>query len=385
MRRRAIIVGAGVAGLSTALALRQAGWEPMVLERAPARRTGGYLLHVSGNGHDAAGRLGVLTALRERHLGGFDMIHVDEHGRNRFVVPGRSIAAMLGERNLFLLRGDLEEVLYRAAERVAPIRFGVTVDSVNADSGGVMVGLSDGSTERAALLVGADGRHSAVRRIVFGPELTFRHGLDHLAAAFDLDHRPHGVRSGTVTQLPMLGRRIMLLTLQHTHVALLLYRSRDPEADLAMGPRRALASAFGDLGWIVPELLDQARRVDQMYFDSPTTITMPRWSRGRVVLVGDAAWALPPSSGYGASQAIDGAQRLGASLATAGDDVPAALAAWESALRPEVQRRQQRCSRTQRRFLPTSRISLARGTLRSRIAALPMITQLLMNRATAHD
>ncbi|MGP3961133.1 NAD(P)-binding protein [Nonomuraea sp. 3N208] len=111
MTSRAVIVGAGIAGLAAALRLHQIGWEPVVIERAPARRSGGYVVALFGRGYDAAERLGILPVLRERHFGAVDMVYRKPDGRRRFTVPHRTMQALLGDRGLTLMRGEIETAL----------------------------------------------------------------------------------------------------------------------------------------------------------------------------------------------------------------------------------------------------------------------------------
>ncbi|TMR95061.1 FAD-dependent monooxygenase [Nonomuraea basaltis] len=367
--RKAIIVGAGIAGLAAALRLRQIGWEPMVFERAPARRTGGYVLHLSGLGYEAAERLNVLAELRDRHFGATDLVFVKPDGRQRFSAAGRDAQALLGERNLNLLRGDVESVLYEAVRDQVDIRFGADLQTIEQDAVGVRAVFADGNTENADLLVGADGRHSKVRDLLFGPEEDFRRDLDHVVAAFMLDRLPASVRERAFTSLATPGRTLSILNLDEDRTAAIFaYRTSDPATELASGPVQALSSRYGDLGWVVPDLLDQLRRSESVHFDSGSEISLGRWSRQRVVLLGDAAWLMPIYAGYGASLAIGGADRLGTMLADARDEIPAALHTWETALRPEARKRQKVGRRNTRWQIPSTPFHLLLRDVPLRIA-----------------
>jgi 2-polyprenyl-6-methoxyphenol hydroxylase-like FAD-dependent oxidoreductase len=158
---RAIIVGAGIAGLAGALRLHQAGWKTAVVERAPTRRDGGYAVTFSGIGYDAAERMGILPALRQRHITPDQLNYIKPNGRLRFSVSGPTVRAMMGERALNLLRGDIEDVLYQEVRDHADIRFGTTIEAIQQgteqNSEQVKATLSDGSVESADLLIGADG------------------------------------------------------------------------------------------------------------------------------------------------------------------------------------------------------------------------------------
>jgi 2-polyprenyl-6-methoxyphenol hydroxylase-like FAD-dependent oxidoreductase len=160
--------------------------------------------------------------------------------------------------------------------------------------------------------------------------------------------------------------------------AFFTYRSPDPAAELARGAAPALAAAFGDLGRGVAEALQQlAADPADAYFDSVGQIIIDRWSSGRVVLLGDAAWCVTVFAGYGAALALDGADRLGAALAAHGDDLTTALEAWEQSLRPEVRKRQALARRGIGRFAPPTRAHVWAGDLMLRAIQLPGIRSLV--------
>ncbi|MBB5958632.1 2-polyprenyl-6-methoxyphenol hydroxylase-like FAD-dependent oxidoreductase [Saccharothrix tamanrassetensis] len=376
---RVVVSGAGIAGLATALRLHQAGWEVLVVERAPARRSGGYLVNLPGQGYDAAERLGVLPGLARRRLGAFTTILVKSDGRQKFVVPAAFAQAALGARVITLFRGDLEAALYEAVRDVVEIRFGTTVRTVTQDRAGVRVVLSDGTSERAELLVGADGLHSGVRRVVFGPETDFRVDLQHLVGAFPLDRVPEDVPEAAGTTFIGVRRTAAVINLgPGRSSAFFTYRHADPAAELARGPVRSLTAAFGDLGGGVPDALRQlGADPSGAYFDSVSQVVMERWSRGRVVLLGDAAWCVTLFAGYGAALALAGADRLGAALAEHGSDVPAALAHWEAHLRPEIRKRQALARKGISQFAPPSEAHVRARDLMMRAIQLPGIRSLV--------
>ncbi|MDP4505438.1 FAD-dependent monooxygenase [Nonomuraea turcica] len=367
--RKAIIVGAGIAGLATALRLRQIGWEPVVFERAPARRTGGYVLHLSGLGYEAAERLNILTELRQRHFGAFDLVFVKPDGRLRFSARARDVEAMLGGRNLNLLRSDVEAVLYDAVRDQVDIRFDAELQDIEQDATGVRAVFADGTVESADLLIGADGRHSKVRSLLFGPEETFRRDLNHMVAAFMLDRLPETLGERVFTSLATTGRTLGILNIGPDRTAgIFAYHTTDPAAELARGSAQALADRYGDLGWIVPDLLDRLRHSQAVHFDSGSEIVLGQWSKQRVVLLGDSAWLMPIYAGYGASLAIGAADRLGTALAEAQGDIPAALHVWETALHPEARKKQRIGRRNARVQIPRSPFHLVLRDLPVRIA-----------------
>ncbi|MBU3062232.1 FAD-dependent monooxygenase [Nocardia sp. NEAU-G5] len=377
-RKRVIVVGAGIAGLAAALRMHQAGWDVVVIERAPARRSEGYLVNLHGPGYDAAERLGLLPTLAPKDIGFFTSILVHADGREKFAIPAAVAQAAVGNRALSLFRGDLESALYDAVADIADIHFGTTVQAVTRNDGDVGVTLSDGAHLQAELLIGADGVHSRIRELVFGPEADHLVDLGHMVGAFPLGKAPEHVPEGAGTTFlgPRRTAAVMNLGADRSS-AFFTYRCVDPGAELTLGAAPALARAFGDLGGGVADALDQlAADPAAAYFDTVGQIVMDRWSRGRVVLLGDAAWCVTVFAGYGAALALDGADRLGAALAEE-CDIPAALEVWEASLRPEVRKRQALARKGISRFAPPSRVHVVAGELMLRAIQLPGIRHLV--------
>ncbi|TMR09681.1 monooxygenase [Nonomuraea turkmeniaca] len=384
MSSRAVIIGAGIAGLAAALRLHQIGWEPVVIEPAPARRSGGYVVAFIGHGYDAAERMGILPALRERHVGAVDMVNRKPGGRHRFTVPHRTMQALLGDRGLTLMRGDIEEALYEAVEGKVPIRFGTTLTAVKQNQDGVRVELGDGTVLEAELLVGADGLHSKVRELVFGPEVRFRRDLGHMVAATTLDHLPDGARQRAFTTVTRVGHIFTIANLGPGRTAAFFtYGAANPAAELAKGPRRALADAYRDITWAAPDLI-RDMSTDSVYFDSVSQIVADRWSDGRVVLLGDAAWCVTLFAGYGSSLAVGGAELLGTALRRHPGDIPAGLREWEAELRLEAEERLAMGRRNTRAHAPANRLDLLKLELPLRLAAVPPVTRLLRRHHRLH-
>ncbi|MEV6635794.1 FAD-dependent oxidoreductase [Actinoplanes sp. NPDC051470] len=351
--KRATVVGAGIAGLATALRLARDGWSVTVLERAPALRTGGYVVNLVGFGYDAADRLGLLPALRERDLGLITTTLVRADGSHKYTVPSAVAEATVGSRALTVFRGDLETVLYEAVRDLADIRFGVTADpSTDTD-----------------LFVGADGLHSATRSALFGDG--FRVDLPYVVGAFPVS----GPATGEAVTYIGPGRTAGLMNFGPDRTAAFFtYRTDNPPAALARGALPALRDAFGDLGGVLGDALRTEPR--DVYFDAVSQVVMPRWSDGHAALLGDAAWCVTLFAGHGAGLAMAGADRLGEALrAHAG--VPDALNAWESALRPEAVKRQAMARRGMRQFAPPSDFHVWLGDVALRAMTLPGIRTLV--------
>ncbi len=379
--KSALVVGSGIAGLAAALRLHQTGWHVRVVERARLRRGGGYAVSFAGIGYDAAERMGILPELVDRHIAPDTMVYVKRDGSTSFTVPGRTVRAMAGERNLNLLRGDIEDVLYQRVREHAQISYGTTVEHIEQDAHSVRARLSDGTEAVADLLVGADGLHSTTRAQVFGPESAFRRDLDHMVGVFMLDHLPRGVEPGTTTSITDTGRTLALIDLGRNGAAAFFgYRTTDPGAELTAGPHTAIPRAYADMGWVAPQALEQLGDADDVYFDTISQMVVDRWSRGRVVLLGDAAWCVTLFAGYGSALAVGGADALGTALEEHGDDVASALAAWEARIRPEAERKQRLGRQVKGLYAPKDPVRLWLRDLPLRMAAYPWMSRLIQRR-----
>ncbi|ONM46237.1 FAD-dependent oxidoreductase [Nocardia donostiensis] len=377
--KRVLIVGAGIAGLAAALRMHQHGWNVVVVERAQSRRSSGYLVNLHGPGYDAAERLGLLPTLTPRDIGFFTSVLVHADGREKFAIPAAVAQAAVGNRALSLFRGDLESALYDAVADLVDIRFGTTVQAVTQSAGEVAVTLSDGTRMQTELLIGADGVHSRIRELVFGPEADYLVDLGHMVGAFPLEQVPEHVPEGAGTTFLGPRRTAAVMNLgPGRSSAFFTYRSPDPATELALGPAPALTRAFGDLGRGVADALRQLEAdPTSSYFDSVGQVVMDHWSHGRVVLLGDAAWCVTVFAGYGAALALDGADRLGAAVAAHSDDISTALDSWETSLRPEVRKRQALARKGISRFAPPSRAHVWAGELMLRAIGLPGIRSLV--------
>ncbi|MFE3740208.1 FAD-dependent monooxygenase [Streptomyces sp. NPDC059134] len=350
---RALVVGSGISGLAAALSLHRAGWQPLIVERSPRRRTGGYFVRFNGPGYAAAERLGLLDSLPDRRDPQGRMFEADSRGR---LTPGLAFPRQLnGTPMRMLLRSDLERALYEAVRDLVEIRYGTGPVAVAQDRDGVSATLSDGSVERADLLIGADGVHSTVRSLVFGPEDLYRKDFDHVVAACVMDAPLPGMREGDTVVATAPGRSAWINSYRdHPPVAFLLHRTPWPAAEIRRKPAEALRQAFAGFGGdVVPAMLDAMDRSESVLFDQVSQIRLNRWSQGRVVLLGDSAWCMTLHSGQGSGMGIAGAELLARSLAEH-DGPSAALGDWERRLRPLVTRHQKEALRMRHFFMPAN-------------------------------
>jgi 2-polyprenyl-6-methoxyphenol hydroxylase-like FAD-dependent oxidoreductase len=328
---RALISGAGVAGPALATALGRRGVEVTVVEAAAKLRTSGFAVDFRGATHMSVLReLGVLDELEavQTHAGAIQA--VDEHGAEIFRLPEEFAGGDIEVR-----RSDLSRILYERSLEHADYLFGDTVTGLTEAADGVRVDFARAASQTFDVVIGADGMHSAVRRLAFGPEGDYVRHLGYYIAGWDLpNERGYGTTS---MQYNVPGR-----------MASVGADPRDPDRAGALvvftGPRgdvdwrdldrqkRMIADAFGGMRWHVPYLLDTLRGVDEMYFDSISRVRVPEWTKGRIALLGDAAWGVT-LGGMGVGTGVVGAYVLAGELALARDDHRAAFAAYEQRMR----------------------------------------------------
>lgn len=377
---RILIVGAGIAGLTLAYGLQKRGHTLLVIEKAPAIRDGGYMIDFAGAGYDTAERLGLLPALSRIHYPIACLSFVNARGRERFSLSYQGMRKLFDNRHFNFLRGDLEYLLYGLIRDQVAVRCGTTLVGYTQDANQVEAQFSDGTTETFDLLVGADGFHSSVRALTFGPEAPYIRFLDYATVAFLIDHPGHlPITPDAFVTLTTPGRQLAIYPVRGDRLAtFFLYRTRQaPRSHGLAAARAALQRVYGDLGWIVPTLLRRSAETTDLYYDAVSQVVLPEWSRGRVVLVGDACACVSLLAGQGAPMAMAGAALLADELPTEGTEVGPALARYEARLRPEVERCQEAGRRVADWFVPATPTRLAIRDAFSRMMLWPGVSTLM--------
>src|SRR5579884_1569040 len=182
-----LVVGASIAGLTLAHCLERHGYRPVVVEKAPRLRDGGYMIDFAGPGYDVAEKLGLSPDLKALSYDIARMAFLDPTGRTKYSVGTAALRNLFDGRILNVLRGDLERLLYSKIKDCLEVRFDAVVESFEQDERRVRVTFANGQTTECGLLVGADGVHSAIRARTFGPEEQFARFVGYYAAAFILD------------------------------------------------------------------------------------------------------------------------------------------------------------------------------------------------------
>jgi 2-polyprenyl-6-methoxyphenol hydroxylase-like FAD-dependent oxidoreductase len=350
-----LISGASVAGQALAYWLRRFGFTPVVVERAPAPRDGGQAVDVRGAAIEVARRTGILDAARAARTGTRGMSYVSSTGKRLASVDGAF--GVIDPEDVEIIRGDLVSILYQAAGSDVEYIFNDSVSSLTEGADGVTVTFERSAPRTFHLVVGADGLHSRVRGLAFGPEARFLRHLGLYLSVFtipndlELDHWQliYVTPGKSVTVTSARGNREARAIFFFASGPLDYdYRDRGQQQEL-------LAAAFAGAGWEVPRLLTAMREAPDFYFDSVSQVRLDSWSAGRVALVGDAGYCPSPLSGQGSSLALVGAYVLASELRAADGDYRDAFAGYQRRLRDFVERNQQIATGNAKRFTPTSR------------------------------
>ena len=188
---RVAISGAGIAGPALAFWLDRGGHEPVLIEKAAQFRTCGYMIDFWGVGYTIAERMGILPEVLEAGYSVQELRLVNSRGGAVGGFSADVFRRLTGDRFTSLPRGELADVIYRSLENRVEVIFGNSMSAIEEYESGVRVGLEDGTTLDVDLVIGADGLHSRVREIVFGPETRFEKQLGYFVAAFEVEgYRP---------------------------------------------------------------------------------------------------------------------------------------------------------------------------------------------------
>jgi len=380
---KVLISGAGPAGLTVAYWLKHYGFTPTIVERAPHLLVGGYKIDVRGAALQVIKQMGIHDAVVAART--------DMQGAQLVDKQGKVIERMSGDEfghrvtgDLEIVRGTLCEIL-RGHLGEVELLFGDTIQGINQSSNNAQVQFTKNGVREFDCVIGADGLHSNVRRIAFGEESRFLRDLGLYLCVYSV---PNYLKLDRMEmQYSELGRIAAIWSSRGDANAKACFGFAAPTLQIGLHDRsqqqQALKTVYEGIGWEVPRLLELMPTASNWYFDKAAQINMPRWSQGRVVLVGDAAYCASPMSGQGTSLALIGAYVLAGELAATSGDCLRAFAEYENAMRPFVEANQALGLRSSKIMLSGKNKSVSGWLLKQFMRIMPgPVLEWIINRST---
>ena len=335
---RILISGAGIAGPALAFWLRRHGFEPTIIEKAPAVRTGGYAVDFRGSVHlGLLKQMGLLDSIRRQQTNMGDTLYVDARGRKRSSLPADFLSG-----DLEILRGDLGQILHDATSADATYIFDDHITALAQDEAGVEVSFASSPQQRFDLVVGADGLHSSVRTLAFDNADTAVKSFGYHIAIFTTANILNLDRRAVFYNEP--GRSVGMYSARNNTEAKAVFSFATPGKSYGRLSRAEhetiLHDAFSPMKWETSRILEAMPDAPDLYFDSISQVRLNTWSANRITLLGDAGYCPSPWSGAGTGLALVGAYILAGELKRAEGNHATAFSAYEARMRPYVARAQ---------------------------------------------
>lgn len=336
---RILISGASISGPVLAYWLTRHGFDVTVVERAPQlRKTGGHAVDLFRPAMEISEKMGVLTQIEALATGTTELTIHRQGARRPAHVDITKVTAAASERHVEIMRDDLSEVYYSTTRADVEYLFGDSITAISPDGA---VTFENATPRDFDMVIGADGLHSNVRRLMFGEDAGRTQFLGGYLAVQSVPktlardsemvvHVGPGRLAGLYTAQPLDDARALFMFRSKEELP---YHYRD-----TLRQKDLLRHAFTGMHPQVDGWLAELDRTPSFYFDSITQLQLDTWSRGRVTLVGDAGYCPGPAVGGSTSIAVLGAYILAGELAQADGDHARAFAAYEREMRDAVQR-----------------------------------------------
>lgn len=355
-----LISGAGIAGTTLAFWLKKFGFNPTIIESSPALREGGHAIDFMGAGFDVAEKMGIVSALKSVDINFSKLVFVDNNNKERGSMNYQKIKNFLNGRAFTLFRSDLAKVIYQGIDEGVEIIFGDTIANIDQNEKEVTVTFQSGKSRNFDLLIGADGLHSNVRKLVFGNESQFEEYYGYYTSSFTIDNFSLGNNAFSMFNVPYKQVAVFSKSGNST-TAFFIFASPEKLSyqhhDIAK-QKQILKSEFENSGWQCPELLSQIDSTTDFYFDSVSQIKMDSWYKGRVTLVGDAGYCPSLLSGKGSTLAMVGAYILAGELKQANGNYKTAFEQYEILFKPFIEKKQKAARSFAKSFIPKSNFGI---------------------------
>jgi 2-polyprenyl-6-methoxyphenol hydroxylase-like FAD-dependent oxidoreductase len=380
--KTALISGADIAGPTLAYWLARAGVQPTLNERAPVLRSGGYVIDFWGLGYDIAECMGLRDDLDRLGYRLREMRIVDDSGARVASLGVGVFRELTAGRFITVRRSDLAALLFAKAAPPTEVMFGDEITGLNQAPDGVAVCFRHATPRRFDIVIGADGLHSQVRKLAFGPQEQFEYSLGYAVAAFETDHyRPRDEDFYILHNEP--GSLLARFALRDDRT-LFLFVFADaatnavPQHGVA-AQKAVLRKRLTTVGWESSKILPELDRTGDLYFDRVSQIRMSTWSSGRICLVGDAAFCLSLLAGQGAALGMTAAYVLAGELARC-HSYREAFVQYEKTLRSFVESKQRAAVKFAGAFAPRTAWGLYFRNRVIDLTAIPGLARLTFGR-----
>jgi 2-polyprenyl-6-methoxyphenol hydroxylase-like FAD-dependent oxidoreductase len=379
---RVLISGAGIAGPTLAYRLLQYGMQPTMVERAPQLRTGGYIVDFWGCGYDVADRMGLLPEINQKGYKVREIRVLDSQGEIVASFPASAFDRATHGHFISLPRSELAAAICATTEGKVETIFGDSIAALQESGSAVRVRFEHSPAREFDLVVGADGLHSKVRELAFGPESQYEKYLGCKVAAFSAEgYQP---RDELVYVMHTeVGQQVARFSMRDDRTLFLFtFADENPDSGDSQAQKDLLRKRFANSGWECAKILEALDSSTDFYFDriSQIRIEGQQWSRGRVVLLGDAASCVSLMAGEGSSLAMTAAYILAGELHRAGGDYAAAFARYQQLFGPFVAEKQKMALRFAGWFAPPSNLSIFLRNQGMKLLKFPPLANLIVGR-----
>ncbi len=382
------INGAGIGGPTLAWWLSRQGHEVLLLEKAAGLRSGGYVIDFWGLGFEVAEKMGIIPQVMEAGYQVGEVRFVNDEGDRSGGFSTHVLDSLTDGRFTSLRRSDLSRILFEKAAPHVETIFGTSIAAIEPGTFGLDIELENGVRRRMDMVVGADGLHSRVRHLAFGPQWSYEVPMGYHVAACEVQGYPHR-DEGVYLSHARPGRQISRFSLRDDRTLFLFVfldkfmPEGEPHND--QDRRQILQQVFDHAGWEWREILDAVHEAENIYFDRVSQIRMDHWSQGRTVLLGDAAASVSLLAGEGTGLAMTEAYVLAGELKNAGGDFLQAFDAYQRRLRPILQRKQLQAEKFASSFAPETALGLGFRNLVTRLLQIPAVAELFLGQSLHDD
>ena len=371
-----LISGAGISGLTLAWWLKKYGFKPTIIDKAPSRRLGGYIINFWGLGYDVLEKMNFIGEAKQYHIDLKKFMFVNRHGKKIGAINISKLRKIIDFRHFNFLRSDLEEILYNAIKDTIDIHFNKSIQKMKETNEKVDVLFDDGDTDSYDLVIGADGIHSNTRKFLFGSENNYEHFLGYSVASYTIDDFLDNEKMFYMYGVPNKQAGIYSI-LNNKLVTLFFWKSKRENyhsLDI-LTKKQILIDEFKNIGWITNDLLDKMKETADFYLDSINQIKLEQWYKGRVVLVGDACQCVSLVTGQGSALGMAGSYILAGELNCSRKDYRKAFENYQNKLYPEVIRKQKMAQRFIKSLVPKRKTSIWFNNKISNLMLVPVISK----------